>query len=115
MGFAKGNKFGALTARHGKSHKPGIYFTWKALRTRINYKDYHGFDYYGDKGILFDPRWQVFENFQADMEEWWYPKAVLHRIDSNQGYYKDNCVWMERGAHASLHNNIRWSRRRDAN
>lgn len=110
MRFEKGNKYGALTTRHGFAHKPGIYFTWKAFRTRIKYSKYHGFGHYGGKGVDYDPRWDVFENFQSDMQEFWYPKAVLHRIDSNKDYCKENCIWMERSAHASLHNNLRWRR-----
>lgn len=108
-----GNNFGALTVQHGLAHKKGIYYTWKALRTRITYDKYHGFEHYGGKGLLFDPSWTSFECFQRDMQETWYEGAVLHRVDRTLGYFKDNCVWVAKGVHASLHNLLRAERKRN--
>lgn len=99
------------TLRHGLSKKKGIYYTWKALRARINYQGYHGFRLYGGRGLLFDPTWTSFEAFERDMSDTYYEGARLHRVDSNLGYFKDNCVWVPPGPHAALHNQLRAQRK----
>lgn len=47
---------------------------------------------YGAVGISYDPRWELFENFLADMGE--RPVGTtLDRKDGTKGYFKDNCRW----------------------
>jgi hypothetical protein len=81
---------------HGYSHKGSRAYTcWKWLRRRCTdirlpqYKDY------GGRGITYDPRWESFENFLADMGEP-PPGTSLDRINNDGNYEKDNCRWADR-------------------
>lgn len=48
--------------------------------------------YYADKGISYDPAWEDFEAFLADMGV--RPDGLtLDRIDNEKGYEKANCRW----------------------
>jgi hypothetical protein len=50
---------------------------------------------YGGRGITYDPSWERFETFLADMGE--KPsRMTLERVDNAKGYSKDNCKWASR-------------------
>lgn len=55
-----------------------------------NSKDYEG---YGARGITVCERWLKFENFWEDMQEGYLNKLTIDRINTNKGYYKENCKW----------------------
>lgn len=55
---------------------------------------------YSARGITYDKRWNVFENFLADMGEA-SDGMSLDRIDVNGNYEKANCRWATREQQAN--------------
>lgn len=68
------------------------YTTWRAMRQRCNNPNDSAYRNYGGRGITVDPRWNVFENFFADMG---HPpeKNWIERVDNSKGYGPNNCKW----------------------
>lgn len=81
--------------KHG--HRPqgprgGTYSSWVSMKTRCSNPNSDRFAEYGARGITYDPRWESFETFLADMGE--RPKGTtLDRIDGTKGYSRGNCRW----------------------
>lgn len=78
------------TKTHGKSKDP-IYRRWASMKRRCNNEENM---VYGGKGISYDPRWELFENFYEDMAEGFSEELEIDRIDVKKGYYKENCRWV---------------------
>jgi len=71
------------------------YNAWCGLRQRCtnsNHKYYHR---YGGRGIVFDSRWDKFDNFLLDMGIKPDSKLSLDRIDPDGNYEPDNCRWTD--------------------
>ena len=75
---------------------------WKAMRQRCDNPNNPAYKYYGGNGITYEDRWELFENFLADMGE--APADMcLDRIDGNRIYSHINCRWATDAQQASNH------------
>jgi hypothetical protein len=78
---------------HGM-HSTPEYESWRGMKSRCNNPNRKDYEHYGERGITYDPRWEDFENFYADMGDKPGPEYSLDRYPDNDGNYcKDNCRW----------------------
>lgn len=81
----------ARNQTHGRSASR-VYMAWAAMRDRCGNPNNGAFDNYGARGIKVCERWQLFENFIADMGE--RPAGTTLERKDNAGHYEPgNCVW----------------------
>lgn len=90
VGVAAG--IGRRNRRHGMWGTPE-YGAWKAMLDRCRNPRNHAYENYGGRGITVCKRWQVFDNFLADMGIKPSPDLSLDRIDNDRGYAPENCRW----------------------
>lgn len=70
----------------------GAYNSWASMKARCGNPANPAFKNYGGRGITFDPAWETFDGFFADMGPR-PPGTSLDRIDNEGGYNKNNCRW----------------------
>lgn len=75
-----------------------VYKVWQAMKTRCNINTCKAYPDYGGRGIGYDPRWEKFPEFLADMGLPPGDGYTLERKDNDAGYSKENCVWATRKA-----------------
>jgi hypothetical protein len=103
---------GNLKHGHCPHGKPSpTYYSWMNMKIRCKYPSHECFHNYGGLDITYDPRWEVFELFLADMGE--RPVGLtLDRNDNSRGYYKENCKWSTRAQQAqnSANTTMTWDK-----
>lgn len=81
-----------VRARHGLTNTLE-YKCWCNIRSRCENPDAHNYARYGGRGISLCDRWQVAENFVADMGLRPGPGYSIERRDNDGNYEPSNCYW----------------------
>ena len=88
-GVALSNK---RRTKHGMCDHPG-YESWRQMKSRCTNPNATGYEYYGGLGVTYDPEWEEFESFWADMKDSWEPGLTIERKNPYGNYCKSNCKW----------------------
>lgn len=102
-----GLRHGASTKSERKISNPKwrTYVSWLHMRGRCDDPLHKNYPDYGGRGIAYDPRWQSFEAFFADMGE--RPMSyTLERNDNDGNYCKGNCRWATRREQSRNRRNV---------
>lgn len=95
-GCLKSEKARLRLTKHGLCNTQ-LYNSWRGMKERCTKLNNSHFEIYGGRGITFDPRWALFSNFLADMQDSYTEGLELDRVDVNGNYSKDNCRWSSQG------------------
>lgn len=87
---------GEVKLINGKRVASPEYRSWQMMKNRCLNPRAEDWDYYGGRGITIDYRWFDFDAFLLDMGRRPSLLHTLERINSDDDYDKNNCVWATR-------------------
>lgn len=65
------------------------------MKRRCTQRSYHGYQYYGGKGIKICAAWLDFAAFRSwALANGFKDHLTLDRLDSSKDYQPDNCQWV---------------------
>lgn len=85
-------KCSSITHNQSKTNE---YKIWANILQRCYNKNNPAYKWYGQRGIITSEEWKTFENFIKDMGDRPSKKHSVERVDVNDNYKKENCIWIE--------------------
>lgn len=87
---------GEVRRINGKRVATPEYRSWQMMKNRCLNPRAADYNYYGGRGITIDERWFDYEAFLLDMGRRPTLAHTLERLNSDDDYHKNNCVWATR-------------------
>lgn len=88
----EGNKHAEIHGHASGRKSSPTHKSWHAMKSRCSNPNDPSYERYGGRGIKVCSRWEVFENFLADMGER-QDGLTLDRIENDRDYQPGNCRW----------------------